>query len=751
MDLFFDLVAVLTPDEWSLLESVATVVTLFAAAVGFALKVFFSVRAASERRYAKAVLANFKPEAMRNRRKVFGRDTEVAALRTALLASGKSAVVPVQTGGGGIGKTTLCKHYALVHAKDYDHVEFLRASSETELVTDLAALAKRLDPTLDEAEGIRALAIRARDFINARAAQQNWLVIFDNVEAPQLMLDWGVRAGRLHVLVTSRFPDWAAEGFAARPLGVLKPDPAVAVLKNESERDEDGFADLAKDLGYLPLALVQAGEWLRAHPAQSTGAYLTKVDNLRRRVNVPGLKMQQDRTTAAVVELTLQSLSRDARALADVLAWYAPDKLSEALFAGLSPVSWSVRMQDAILRYVPARILDLADDVPRRQAACAELRQVALLEDADEATNAHRMHRVFQVVIRSQVNVRRRAGFVKARAAAASLAAQFQFNPDLVIHWPACRRLVPHVQALWATADPLWRDPWQQPDWPAMDYLLSQAGLFLSIQQDLSGAIALKTAALMLKEKRLGEDDRDVPPALGNLALDLADTGAFDAAEAKIDRAVKLDKTYRTGPEREDLAARYMQQATIALRRMQARGDGTPAAAARADTALHQARRIRTELFTAKSLQMAHCWNETGYLRGLQGRKWDERDAYAQAYQITKAFPDADHADLAARAMNFGATALELGEPELALDPLQRAYDLAVKVYAEVPNHGYFVETQKWLAACQFVLGRKGQDGMRQAALDLCQKHGLNAAEREARTATLPLNPIPRDPPDPDP
>jgi hypothetical protein len=182
---------------------------------------------------------------------------------------------------------------------------------------------------------------------------------------------------------------------------------------------------------------------------------------------------------------------------------------------------------------------------------------------------------------------------------------------------------------------------------------------------------------------------------------------------------------------------------------MEAGGTGAAVAAGRAETALEQARSLRTELFTAKSLQMAHCWNETGYLRGLQRRKGDERDAYEQAYKITSAFPDADHAQLAARAMNFGSTALELGEPERALDPLQKAYGLAVNVYAEVPNHGLFVATQKWLAACQFVLARKGQAGMRQAALDLCQKHGLNVAEREAYAATLPLHPVPLDPPDP--
>lgn len=464
----------------------------------------------------KAFLADFKPESIRNRRKVFSRDTEVQDLRATLLESGKSAVVPVQTGGGGVGKTTLCKHYAMVHKADYDHIEFLRASSETELVTDLAALAKRFDATLDDAEGTHPLAPRGRDLIETRAAKQHWLVIFDNVETPELMLNWTVQARHLYVLVTSRFPDWQTEGFVAKPLGVLKPDAAIDVLKTESGRDDDGFAALANDLGCLPLALVQAGEWLRAHPSESTGAYLTQIDNLRRRVDILGLKTQQDRTTAAVVELTLQGLSRDARALADVLAWYAPDQLSETLISSLSKVSWFKRVRHTTLRYIPARIWNMAEDAPRRQAAFAELRQVALLEDSEGAADVYRMHRVFQVVIRAQVAVERKTGFAKARAAAAILAAQFPTKASLVMNWPVCRNLLPHVQALWATAEPLWRDRWDRPDWAAMGYLLNQSGLFLSKQLDLSGAIALKCSALEMTEARLGEDHRAVPVALGN-------------------------------------------------------------------------------------------------------------------------------------------------------------------------------------------------------------------------------------------
>lgn len=91
---------------------------------------------------------------------------------------------------------------------------------------------------------------------------------------------------------------------------------------------------------------------------------------------------------------------------------------------------------------------------------------------------------------------------------------------------------------------------------------------------------------------------------------------------------------------------------------------------------------------------MAHWWNETGFLRRLQGRKWNELDAYERAFEIIKSFPEADQAVLATRALNFGSPALELGKAEQALDALQEAYDLAANVYAELPTHGFFVAPQ---------------------------------------------------------
>lgn len=297
------------------------------------------------------------------------------------------------------------------------------------------------------------------------------------------------------------------------------------------------------------------------------------------------------------------------------------------------------------------------------------------------------------------------------------------------------------MQALWAAAGPLWETDWGKPGWAAMDYLLNQSGVFLSTQHDLAGAVALGRGSLALAEVRLGEEDRDIPLALGNLALNLADLGKFAEAQDKIDRAVALDEAHRKGAARAGLAARYMQQANLGLWRMEAGGQVADGAEALAEAALDKAQSIWIELSGEDSAEMAYWWNQVGYLRRLQGRQGARLHARKRALEITRSLPQADRGNLASCAMNYGSSALQLGRAEEAQGALQEAYDIAAEIFAEVPNHPSLHLSADWLSDCLFVLARKGQKTERQA-LEICMRHGLNPEKQRADASRRPLDPV---------
>lgn len=58
-----------------------------------------------------------------------------------------------------------------------------------------------------------------------------------------------------------------------------------------------------------------------------------------------------------------------------------------------------------------------------------------------------------------------------------------------------------------------------------------------------------------------------------------------------------------------------------------------------------------------------------------------------------------------------------------------------------MPNHPGLKTAAQWFTACLLVLARKGR-GTRGQAAEICARHGLDLAEREAFAAKLSLDPV---------
>src|SRR5438045_3533214 len=179
-------------------------------------------------------------------------------------ASGRAAITPPHaiTGLGGVGKTTLALRYAYAHLADYDLIRWLPAEEPATLAAAYAGLAAPLglDPATPDQPALIA-AIRARLERTPR-----WLLVLDNATDPASLDPYLPRLGAGHVLVTSRRQDWG-EAAGTLELDVLPEDEAVALLLGDAPADDAARAQaaaLAAELGRLPLALAQAGAFMRA-------------------------------------------------------------------------------------------------------------------------------------------------------------------------------------------------------------------------------------------------------------------------------------------------------------------------------------------------------------------------------------------------------------------------------------------------------------------------------------------------------
>ncbi|MBK8261120.1 MAG: toll/interleukin-1 receptor domain-containing protein [Nannocystis sp.] len=188
-------------------------------------------------------------------RTITGREEELALIDAGLARGGATALVQAISGLGGVGKTRIALEYAHTRAAHYE----LR----------WWAYAHRLDNDL--AELARALGIVATDDDIDRAAKaagaylrnhSRWLLVIDNADDPEQLRPLLPTLGPGHVLITSRVAAWYD---AATPIeiNVLPADVARQLLLDRSRRPDDGHAaDVARTLGYLPLALVQAAAYL---------------------------------------------------------------------------------------------------------------------------------------------------------------------------------------------------------------------------------------------------------------------------------------------------------------------------------------------------------------------------------------------------------------------------------------------------------------------------------------------------------
>jgi hypothetical protein len=89
-----------------------------------------------------------------------------------------------------------------------------------------------------------------------------WLLIFDNAEDMPSVAPFLPKAGPGRVLITSQNWNWPSQPLQVRE---LDPDGAAGfLLKRTGYQDEQAAVELARELGGLPLALEQAGAYMRA-------------------------------------------------------------------------------------------------------------------------------------------------------------------------------------------------------------------------------------------------------------------------------------------------------------------------------------------------------------------------------------------------------------------------------------------------------------------------------------------------------
>ncbi len=468
----------------------------------------------------KSVIENIPYHRNRN---FTGRSSLLDELRKDLTTEQYTALTQAVTGLGGVGKTQLALEYTYRHIDDYEVIWWVRSEEPAILANDYIELADRIG--LEKGSG------KTEELIDAvRQWFENntgWLLIFDNAQNPRDLTRYLPKIGSGHVIVTSRNPNWESLAKSLEVLVFERPESVKFLLRRTDQRDEKAAEALAEALGDLPLALEQAGAYVK-ETGISFEDYLKRFQEERNEILRYGKPDTYPETIATTWEISVKAASKETPESLDLLnlcAYLSPDLIHRPML-----VKGSEHLPDPLASTVK-------NDV-KMDKALASLRRYSLIDFSGDGFFIHRM---VQAATQDRMGEEDRKKWAEAavRLIDDAFPKDHLDNPQ---SWASCSLLLPHALAAAGHSEGL------GVGLEATGRLLNEVGLYLKTRGEFDEAKTALQRALKIDEKVYGPDHPNVAIDVNNLGSVLKDLGELQEARKCFERALKIDeKVY--GPD----------------------------------------------------------------------------------------------------------------------------------------------------------------------------------------------------------
>ena len=628
-----------------------------------------------------------------------GRAKLLRDLREALDGEKSAALTQAIHGLGGVGKTQLAIEYAYRYANHYSLIWWVRSETPESLNADWEALARRMNLVSQEDRPEQSQVI---EIVRGALEQRTeWLLVFDNAPDPNAIESYIPHGSAGHLVVTSRYSAW---GRLARPLPVRvwqSRESVEFLLRRTRQEDEAAAGQLAKELGYLPLALEQAAAYVE-HAGRSLAGYLGLFRERKLALFQPGTSGSDETVTVATTwDISFEQARKDSSAAVDLLRLCA--------FLGPDDIPMKVIVEG--IEHIPQSLSAALQDPLELDKAIIALRNYSLVEVAEPEPDDRRLsiHRLVQAVTFDRLSEEEQKAWAEAAVGVVNKA--FPTEAGDVRNWPLCARLGTHAVQAAKHAEKLQvgmestsrllnelgaycqgraeldqaKDYFERalaidekvhgPEHPNVAISAGNIGKILRARGDLEGALQSVKRALAIFEKVLGPEHPYAATATSDIGQILKDQGDLEAALEWTKRALAIDeKVY--GPEHPNVATIANNIGTI----LTTQGD--------LEGALEWTKRalaIDEKVYGPEHPYVAIVLGTTAQILQAQGDLAGALEWTKRALAIGEKVYGPEHPTVATYANNIGMILQAQGDLEGALEWAKRALAIDEKVYG--PEH----------------------------------------------------------------
>jgi tetratricopeptide (TPR) repeat protein len=604
-----------------------------------------------------------------------GRDEQLEQLDR-IVHAGASVLTQTVHGLGGVGKSEIALQYATRHQGRYAVVWWVVAEGPETIEAGLAELAFRLHPDVQVIATRPEAATWALSWLQSH---DGWLLVLDNVEDRRLVEPLLGQLTRGHVLITTRRDvGWDEITHGCLRLDVLTRAAAVDLLIRLSGQADPAPARLlAEEVGCLPLALQQAGAYLR-QTRISIERYLQRLrtrpaEVLARVASGDDARRAVARTWSVTIDAIAEQDPLAIRVL-QILSYLAPDDLPrDVLYPLADPV-----------------------DVDTALGCLASYNMITLSNDAVS------VHRLVQAVTAAQLE-RPPTGAVSHTGAPLTdrddilhAAIDLLLNAvppdpqDDVAGWPRWTAMRPHIAAAVAGCS-------DEVGGSKLVWLLNATAAFDYVQGQFEQALPYMRRALAVAEASFGRGHPATAAILGNIGGFLRQLGRNNEAEPLQRQALAITEA-ELGPDHPDVAI-GLNNLALNLRHMGRVAETEPLH--RRAVAIAEAKLGPDHPSTARYL------HNFGYSLQLLDRADEAEQMHRRALAINEAALGPDHPNVAVSLDNLALNLLRLDRVDEA-EPLHRRA-LAISEAALSPEHPDLVTRMGNLALTLQRLGRADQ------------------------------------------